>query len=435
MAETAGKPAGESASPAVPPNTWERLIEDWKRRPKTWLSYLAIAALTIVALLIGKHYLSSRISESQNERTAAMRKAAEEQDPDERAARYSDLLEKVDGTEVEPYVLWLSAVTRKDAGDKAEKPSEKLRHYEEAHSTANKLISEFPTSPWAAMPWRPALQPGVTTTPSPAARISEFCQKQIEWLKAHPAAVEETPDSGASAKLVLADPESKEHTLELKFFSQEAPYAVDAFFDLARQGVFDGTLVHGLERDDPNTDDTHAVHLGSVMSKLAPDKPDTWAGEKDYPGFTLPKEDSRLKAKKGRLAFDVRRESSQGTGANPMVVGLNPLDIVIYVADPKIPRPDRTVFAEVSGEPEALALLAQVPAKKDQKLSSYVGANVFAPEKPWKIVRIISEGQPANPPPVPLKRSLKLPDAPTPPEPPKDDVKPEAPKEEPKKEG
>lgn len=417
-----GATADETLS--VPPNAWDRMIADWQRRPRFWMTSLFTAGIVVLAGLLGARFFSSRTAEEAYQRGSDLQKALQEQDATEKAARIGDLLSRFSGDESEPYVTWLHAKALKDAGDKAEDPAEKIRHFQGALDSAEKLRSKWPASTWAALPLRPSPQPGAAPAETPAARLAEYCRKQVAWLQARQLSVAEEPDSGATAKITLQDPDGKDHVLDVKFFSKDAPYAVDAFFDLARQGFFDGTLVFGLERDDPNTEENHAVHLGSAMSKVAPDKPDTWGGEKDFIGYTLPSEDSRLKPKKGRLAFEARREAN-------VPVGQNPVDIVLYTMDPRFPKQDRVVFAEVTGADEILSSLQQIPGKKDSQITALNPARVFLPEKNWKVSKIAVEGQPANPPARPLARKLTLPEAPpkpdTPKEEPKGDVKPPEP--------
>ena len=278
MAETAGKPPPEGVEKVAPSsNSWERLLNDWQKRPKAWITYLVVAAVIALGALIAFQYFGSRTTDQENERADLLNKALGEADAAEQAARLDDLRDKVAGTRGEAYVLWLSASKRKEAGDLTEVPEEKLAHYEKALEAVETLRSRFPGNPLVTLPWRP-VQPAAPPAPSLAAGLEEYCKQQISWLKAHPVLVAEEADPGASGKIVVADPDGKEHTLDLKFFSKDAPYAVDVFFDLAQKQVYDGTLIHGLERDDPNTEDNHAVHLGSAMSKLAPDKPETWGG-------------------------------------------------------------------------------------------------------------------------------------------------------------
>jgi hypothetical protein len=263
--------------------------------------------------------------------------------------------------------------------------------------------------------------------PTLARGMADYLQKQITWLSEHPNAPELAVDPAPKGRLVLTDPEGKEHGFDLRFYSKQAPYAVDVFFELARSGYYDGTQVFGLERDDANVDQNNAIHFGSALSKVAPDQPEHWGGEKDFVGFTIPKEDSPVASKKGRLAFEARREMHTA-------VGMNPGDLVLYVKDPGMSKPDRTVFAELTEESmAALADLLEVPAKKDQKIEALAPATVYRPEKPWKVAKITVEGQPSTAPARPLPHELKMPEAPAKPEPPKDAPKEgETPKDAPK---
>ena len=121
-------------------------------------------------------------------------------------------------------------------------------------------------------------------------------------------------------------------------------------------------------------------------------------------------ETNTLEAKRGRIAYRVRRE-------NNSVIGSNPTDIVIYLADPLDPR-GRSVFAEITDEAslEVLDLIAETEADvpEEKPAPSDPNADQIWPPKgsAWKIKSVQTTGTPEVSPLQPLERELIMPTVP-----------------------
>lgn len=391
-------------APMKSASVWERLAQDGRKNPSKWIGW-GVALAVVAAIAIGAfQYFSSKKTQANDELGEDLQKALSETKPADRAERLRDVVDRVKGQPSEAWMLFTYARACKAAAESETKPDVKLGYYRRALEAATSAARDQ-ANPLNSLPWKPSL-PGSPANASLIARMVDHCQKQVVWLEKNGQNIEVTPktDAQLSAKLTLLDPEGKEHSLGLKFFSKEAPHLVDGFIALAKDGFFEGTQVFGVDQQDPNTEDVHAVLLGSAFSKLAPDRTDIIGKELDYIGYTLPRDDPGIEAKKGRLAYDVRKE-------NGVPVGVNPASLALCVADPKDAGRDRVVFAETSSDSEVLNLLSQLTPNKDASLST-TPTRVSLTSKPWKISKIQIDGQNSNPPSRAAKRDVKLPEVP-----------------------
>jgi hypothetical protein len=375
------------------------LGDDVTARPKHYVTLLLIAGAVIAGVLIWRNTSAASEREATEKLAENYTAAITKPEGAERAAAMQDVLASVQGTSQEVFVLFNTARSEREAGDSSEDAAKKLEHYKRGLAAARTIQEKHGNHLIATLPWRPVLQPG-QTIPAVVARLADYCADQIKWLESHKVDSAEVTDPGCTATLTLTDPDGKAHALELRFFSAEAPQAVDNFIKMAAEGHFNGLLVYAQERETLESTAGRGVLLGSVLAKVAPDRQDLWGGNSEDAGFSLPREANRLKCKRGRLLME---KAFDGTN----FVGISPVNMLLLTKD--LPQcDDRVVFAEVSGSDETLTQLDGALAKKEPQ-SHVDHCAVHLLEKPWTITSVTVTGSPAVKPSVPVLRSFALP--------------------------
>lgn len=422
-------PHAQQTQPPAQKTAFERWVEDWRRRPRFYVTVLLTLAVVVAGGLIIYRRVRSAERDERAELATKLQDAAGEQEAEIRLERMETLRESFAGTPHEPTFLLELARQYQGAARQASEQAQKTRWYEQARQTYEELIARFPNNPLVVRPHRPAV-PGNPPPPSIPEAALEAVKAQLAFLQAHPYELRDKPVEGLRATLTLEDPEGESHALKLAFFPQVAPDQVDSFLHLAREGALAGTLAYAVERERQaeGPGEVGTVLLGSAMSKVAPDAADLWGDpQKDTVGFTVPGRRNHLARSKGRVGaiWDAR------------AFGTSPFRFAIYTKEAA--QPDRrVVFAEVVEGEEVLDQLAGMELR-DTEGSQAQGTPLKA-QKPWKISGISVEGTiPEEHRPVaPVRLEPRLPEPPEVEEPedvPEDDPPPQTPDTRPSDEG
>lgn len=392
----------QNTTPTESAGRLESLAGDMARQPRRLITAVLIIAVVAAGAFALIRMRGDSAAEESDRVSEAFVAAMGKTDATERSNALSDVWASVRNTAQEPYVLLSLARAESEAGDAAKDSAQKIAMFEKALAHTADYKARYSGNLVAQFPWRPSLQPTNPALPLPS-RLQEYCTQQLAWLKAHPATFSDTPDEGLSAQMTLVDPDGKKHSLEFRFFSTEAPHAVDNFLALVRDGYFQSALVYAQERETLDSTAPRGVYFGSAMAKVSPDQPALWGGSSEDVGFTLPKESNRLKPSKGRLMM----EKFFDAGA---FVGISPVGFLLATSDLER-TDDRVVFGEVVGAPEVLGLLAGALAKKEpQEHVDNCAMHVL--EKPWTIETVTVSGAPKVKPEVAVLRAFSLPKKP-----------------------
>lgn len=390
-----------SSSPAND-NTVDKLTSKMAVPPTKVVTWVIGATAAVLVAWLATHFLSQGKKDKEGEFFDRLQKVGAEPELADRAKRYASVLELAKGTDREAYVLMQQALTFRDAALESSDPTDRLSLFESGLEAVKSLKALGPKALFNTFSPKPPMAGGTPAKLVPQ-ELEDYLQSQVDWLKANPGSSAEVVDANCSATLTLADPEGKEHTLEIAFFSKDAPHSVHTFLAMVNEGRFANTRVFGLQQDDANTEENHAALLGSALSAVAPDRSDLWGGEADECGFTVPIEPNRLAAKKGRIALERRLERNSPVGSQP-------LSVVLFLLDEANDH-DRCIFGEVKGSEELLTKLSSLAANKDKPLPTGQ-VRAFPPKDAWTIKKATIQGAPATSDPGGFSRIFRAPAVP-----------------------
>jgi cyclophilin family peptidyl-prolyl cis-trans isomerase len=353
-------------------------VDRFRSNPGAYVTRVVVIAVAALAAILAYRMWRASQDQKTTDVSTELHRAVLAPDPVEKAAILNDLKKKTEGGPIEAHRLRELAVAYRDVAHAAKTNEEKKEAWRNCLAAATSLQTSFPNSVWAQMPTRPGSEESAPV----ATAIKSLAEKQLEWLDKHPYTGAPTPDSGAK---VVFELENGKKVVLGKFYSSIAPYAVQNFFNLARDGYFVGTSIGTLRRGVLKSSKQYeqsnvGVELGDPMTKVTPeDRTDDGvdpSATNDLP-YTLPEESGNLPIVRGSV---VMRQNFTAGGYSPTRCTIY-FDEVSYGAG--------TPFADVTEGLDVLEEIAKGDTDPDrpERLKSMT-----------KVVNVTVEGSVANPP-------------------------------------
>jgi cyclophilin family peptidyl-prolyl cis-trans isomerase len=245
---------------------------------------------------------------------------------------HDEVVRKAAGTDLEDYALWRLALACYQAATGGDAPETELIGYlDQGIDALSRLESEFPESRWSLA--SDAEDPNQTRL-----RVLQRKMKaDRKWLADH---VYKHPEADTTTTALI---ETRFGKIKLGFFPELAPNHVANFVKLAKEGFYNGLLIHRIARGfviqmgDPNTRDRDAMETHGTGG----------------PGYTMVHERSRLLVRHLRGVVSTAKGSgaSEGSGSQ----------FFICLADNRPLDKQYTPFAEVVEGMDIVDAIAEAP--------------------------------------------------------------------------
>jgi cyclophilin family peptidyl-prolyl cis-trans isomerase len=357
----------------------EAFFDKVRDNPRPYIAGVVGVGLAALVLLVGFRTWRDSKESKLTDISAELIRAGSAGNSTERVSILNELKKRTEGLPAEGQRLFLLSVAYRDLAEQATSNEEKKAAWENCLAATNELAQKFPNSLWVKMPSRP----GSTEAKSANGSLKSLAEEQLRWLSTNPYVAAAAADQGLSVTFELEDGRKIKVG---KLYSKSAPYAVQNFVNLARDGYFDGLSIGNLKkwyRKAAATTGEQSIvgaEFGDAMTRATPDNRDDDNAEPDSKNdlpYSLPDEPSSLAIGRGSLV----------ARPNNMSGGTSPTRFTIYVDE--IAFPTGAPFGEVTEGLDVLeaVLKGETDAERTDRLKT-----------PVKIKSAKVEGSVQNPP-------------------------------------
>ena len=253
---------------------------------------------------------------------------------------HEEVVRKAAGTDLEAYALWrlaLSCYQASTSNDALEK--ELIAYLDQGIEALSRLESEFPESRWSL----------ASDPDDPDQKRLRVLQRKMKsdraWLAAH---VYKHPTADTTTTALI---ETRFGNIKLGFFPDLAPNHMANFVKLAKEGFYNGLLIHRIARGfviqmgDPNTRDRDAMELHGIGG----------------PGYTQVPERSRLLVRhlRGIVSPAKAQGAQEGSGSQ----------FFICLADNRSLDKEFSPFADIVEGLDIVDAIAMAPTYGPEKPS------------------------------------------------------------------